>query len=763
MATLIQIRRDSQANWLLNDPVLALGEMAYSTDQQKLKVGDGSSAWSELSYINALPSEITAEISAAIDAVVDAAPGTLDTLNELAAAINDDASFYTTITNSISSSINALDTDDIEEGSSNLYFTNQRALGATSAAYDAAGAAATAESNANSYTDGRETAITTAYQSYADTAEADAISTAAVDATSKANAAQAAAEATASADATAKADAAEADAITSANSYTDGRETAITTAYQTYADAAEADAVSTAAADATSKANSAQSAAEATAAAYTDARETAITTAYQAYADQAEADAETAAASYTDGKIADLIGGAPDLLNTLDEIAAAIADDENFSTTVISDIAQGLTDAKAYTDTRETAITTAYQSYADTAEADAVATAAADATSKANTAKSEAIAAAALDATDKANAAEADAISSANSYTDGRETAITTAYQTYADTAEADAITSANSYTDGRETAITTAYQTYADAAEADAISTAAADATTKADAALSSAQTYADTAEADAISTAAADATSKANAAQSAAEATASADATSKANAAESNAEAYADSLIGDVTVDGTGGNTVTDRIASAVAGLVDSAPAALDTLNELAAALGDDANFATTVATDIGTKVSKSGDTMTGDLTLAQDPTSNLHAATKQYVDTAEADAVSTASADATSKANTAESNANTYTDNAINALDTDDIEEGTTNLYYTNARVESVISTSDTDDLSEGTTNLYFTNQRAIDAVVENIAIVDLSDVSSTAPNDGELLMYSSSSSSWAPVAVIDGGTP
>lgn len=42
-------------------------------------------------------------------------------------------------------------------------------------------------------------------------------------------------------------------------------------------------------------------------------------------------------------------------------------------------------------------------------------------------------------------------------------------------------------------------------------------------------------------------------------------------------------------------------------VAGIVNSAPATLDTLNELAAALGDDPNFATTVATQIGTKVDK------------------------------------------------------------------------------------------------------------------------------------------------------------
>ena len=53
-------------------------------------------------------------------------------------------------------------------------------------------------------------------------------------------------------------------------------------------------------------------------------------------------------------------------------------------------------------------------------------------------------------------------------------------------------------------------------------------------------------------------------------------------------------------------------------VAGIVDSSPATLDTLNELAAALGDDPNFATTTATNIGTKVSKSGDTMTGGLNI-------------------------------------------------------------------------------------------------------------------------------------------------
>lgn len=62
-------------------------------------------------------------------------------------------------------------------------------------------------------------------------------------------------------------------------------------------------------------------------------------------------------------------------------------------------------------------------------------------------------------------------------------------------------------------------------------------------------------------------------------------------------------------------------------VASMVDSAPETLNTLNELAAALGDDPNFATTVANQIGTiesevdgKVSKSGDTITGNLNFTR-----------------------------------------------------------------------------------------------------------------------------------------------
>ena len=69
---------------------------------------------------------------------------------------------------------------------------------------------------------------------------------------------------------------------------------------------------------------------------------------------------------------------------------------------------------------------------------------------------------------------------------------------------------------------------------------------------------------------------------------------------------------------LDGQHGSYYTGYADTAVANLVASAPSTLDTLNELAAALGDDPNFATTVTNNIATKVSKAGDTMTGDLSF-------------------------------------------------------------------------------------------------------------------------------------------------
>ena len=58
-----------------------------------------------------------------------------------------------------------------------------------------------------------------------------------------------------------------------------------------------------------------------------------------------------------------------------------------------------------------------------------------------------------------------------------------------------------------------------------------------------------------------------------------------------------------------------------TAISNLVDSSPSTLNTLNELAAALGDDANFSTTVTNSIATKMPLAGGTFTGDVTFTGD----------------------------------------------------------------------------------------------------------------------------------------------
>jgi hypothetical protein len=314
----------------------------------------------------------------------------------------------------------------------------------------------------------------------------------------------------------------------------------------------------------------------------------------------------------------------------------------------------------------------------------------------------------------------------------------------YADNAESDAVTSANSYTDGRETAITTAYEAYADQAEVDA-------------------KTYADGLAVNY-------------------------DAAGSAAAAQTAAEGFA---------------------TQAIANLVDSAPATLDTLNELAAALQDNPDIISDLQ-DIaagkqdeltaGANIDITGATIsvTGlDTADVAEDASNLYftdARAREAI--SDGDGISYNSStgvisvdlgvdsglttsdgtlkikrsavdtwyDANGAAATAETNANSYTDTEIGLLDTDDIEEGSTNEYFTNDRAQNAtkllltgtqtiltniqitengfgglnitaengVSDSDTDDLTEGTTNLYFTNTRAVDAleaVVPNFTAVEI----------------------------------
>ncbi len=213
--------------------------------------------------------------------------------------------------------VNGLDTDDIEEGSSNLYFTNQRALNATSSAYDAAGAASAAQSAAQSYadnlvngldTDDIEEGASNLYftngrarnamgagtgLSYDSSTGTFSVTANTFDAWGSASAAEAA-----------------------ANSYTDDEINALTTT----------------------------DIEEGTNLYYTDTRARGAVSAgsglsYNGGTGEFSVDTSVIAnKSYVDTAITNLVDGAPGLLDTLNEIAAAINDDENFFTTVTNSI-----------------------------------------------------------------------------------------------------------------------------------------------------------------------------------------------------------------------------------------------------------------------------------------------------------------------------------------------------------------------------------------------------------------------------------------
>lgn len=55
---IIQLRRGTELEWIDKDPVLRQSEPAYSTDINKLKIGDGVKHWSELEYIGLSNEEI---------------------------------------------------------------------------------------------------------------------------------------------------------------------------------------------------------------------------------------------------------------------------------------------------------------------------------------------------------------------------------------------------------------------------------------------------------------------------------------------------------------------------------------------------------------------------------------------------------------------------------------------------------------------------------------------------------------------------------
>ena len=97
----MQQRRGTAQQWTTANPILAAGEIGFESGTNKFKIGDGVNTWSALTYYAS---------AAEIAALVDGAPDLLNTLNELAAAIGDDANFGTAIEASINTSVDEANT-----------------------------------------------------------------------------------------------------------------------------------------------------------------------------------------------------------------------------------------------------------------------------------------------------------------------------------------------------------------------------------------------------------------------------------------------------------------------------------------------------------------------------------------------------------------------------------------------------------------------------------------------------------------------------
>jgi hypothetical protein len=121
-------------------------------------------------------------------------------------------------------------------------------------------------------------------------------------------------------------------------------------------------------------------------------------------------------------------------------------------------------------------------------------------------------------------------------------------------------------------------------------------------------------------------------------------------ATASSTYAPLASPALTGVPTAPTAAANTNTTQVATTayvqteITDLIAAAPGALDTLNELATALGNDAAFSTTVTNSLATKLPLAGGTMSGAIAMGTNkitglgtPTASTDAATKGYIDSA------------------------------------------------------------------------------------------------------------------------------
>ena len=122
MATQVQIRRGTTAGH--SSFTGAVAELSFDTDLKTIRAHDGTTAGG---IVLAKASDVTT----AVANLVNSAPATLDTLNEIALALNSDNNFAATVITQLGNKANttSLTTANVAEVT-NLYFTNARVYSA---------------------------------------------------------------------------------------------------------------------------------------------------------------------------------------------------------------------------------------------------------------------------------------------------------------------------------------------------------------------------------------------------------------------------------------------------------------------------------------------------------------------------------------------------------------------------------------------------------------------------------------------------------
>jgi len=83
----IKIRRSTTAQWASSTKILGAGELGLDTTLNKIKVGNGTSLWSALPFINVLPSEFTELAQDAVESALTAGTGITKVYNDAANTI----------------------------------------------------------------------------------------------------------------------------------------------------------------------------------------------------------------------------------------------------------------------------------------------------------------------------------------------------------------------------------------------------------------------------------------------------------------------------------------------------------------------------------------------------------------------------------------------------------------------------------------------------------------------------------------------------